>query len=133
MGRKSSARTGGTGSVPLFHATTEYKQWARQRMKAAGLTLEALAQAIKRLDGTLPATSGGLSQFFGKENEIPEPSNTALMPALNQILGAAPPPVCRPDDEYAQLVDALRARLETMTPGERDLVRLHFGLPPRAK
>ena len=102
-------------------------------MRAQGLTLDALAQAIKRLDSTLPATSGGLSQFFGKEDAVPEPSNTALMPALNQMLGAAPPPVCRPDDEHAQLLDAMRARIETMTPAERDLLRLHFGQPPRAK
>ena len=117
----------------MFHATVAYKQWARLRMKELGLTLESLAQALKRIDSTLPASSGGLSQFFGKEDATPEPSNTALLPAFNQIFGIPPPPVCQPDDEISQLLDALRARFETMSQAERDLLRMNFGLPPRAK
>lgn len=117
----------------MFHATVAYKLWARQRRKELGLTLESLAQAIKRIDSTLPATSGGLAQFFGRDEDAPEPSNSALLPAFNQIFGISPPPVCRPDDEVSQLLDALAARLETMTQGERDMLRVGFGLPPRAK
>lgn len=122
------------GSVPLFFATTAYKQWARARMKELGLTLASLASAIKRIDPGLPASSGGLSQFFGTEDEIPEPSNTALMPALNQILGIAPPPVCQPDDEVEQILDLLRVRFSSMSPQERDMLRLQAGaiLPTRS-
>lgn len=131
MARKSAARAGTIGSVPLFHATTAYKQWARKRMKVLGLTLESLAAAIKRVDASLPATSGGLSQFFGSEGETPEPSNTALMPALNQVFGIAPPPVCRPDDDLMQIFDALAARFDVMTPTERDLLRTMAGASGR--
>lgn len=117
----------------MYYATTAYKQWVRKAYKAQGLTLDSLAQAIKRIDPTLPASSGGLAQFFRREDETPEPSNTALMPAINQVLGIAPPPVCRPDDEYVQLVDRLLARLEAMTPQERDMLRLLAGMPPHAR
>jgi hypothetical protein len=65
-----------------------------------------------------------LSDLLGREDEIPPPSNTKLMPAINKTLGIAPPPVCDPSDKLSQLIDRLRDRWARATPHERNIIEV---------
>lgn len=110
------------GSTPQFHATVEYKKWVRAMLDEKGISFAKLAAAIKRHDPSLTASSASVSLFLGREGEEPRPSNTSWMPAINKFLGAAPPPVCDPSDEFEQLVDRLRSRWKKMNARERRML-----------
>ena len=102
-----------------YYATIEYKVWLRKRLAEEEMSLDDLADAIKRLDKTANATSASLSQLLGPAREAPVPTNTTLMPLINRVLGIAPPPICNPDSPIAQLLDRLAARWTQMTERER--------------
>jgi hypothetical protein len=109
---------------PMFHATAGYKLWVRSAMKAKGISLAALAAKIKRYKSDANATSSSLSQFLGREDEAPTPSNTSLMPYINRALGVAPPPVCDPSSPVAQLQDRLAAVWPKLTEKQRRAIEL---------
>lgn len=107
-------------SEPLYHATVSYKLWARRLIanrKPKKWTLAELAEKVTR--NGFPVTDAALSQFLGRADEAPTPSNCAFMPGLNKALGAAPPRHCEPDNPVAQLLDALAARWNVMSPDMR--------------
>jgi hypothetical protein len=110
------------GVVPQYFATTAYKQWARRRWEEKGWSLIELARQIKRINPAANATSGGLSQFFGPKGETPQPSNTTLMPELNKLLGAPPPPVCDPAAPFSQIRDRLEHRWSRLTAREQRIL-----------
>lgn len=122
MGKRKPA---GDGSVPVFHATTAYKQWVRAELARREWSLAEFRDRMKRIG--VSSTTAGLSQFLGREEAIPAPSNTTLMPAMNRVLGVAPPPVCDPSDQYAQLRDRLYERMKRLTPRERAMLEALLG------
>lgn len=124
------AKSRETENVTLtYPATTAYKQWVWKKIRARWpkgaqqafvdeLKRKARAELIEigKLETISTAT---ISDFLGKEGDTPRPSNSALLPAFNKVLGIAPPPVCDPTDELAQLVDRFRMRWSQATPRER--------------
>jgi hypothetical protein len=114
---KTSSPTGVTLTYP---ATTAYKQWVRAQLKARGWTQQRLVDEMKRADRTLTTISTAtITEFLGPEDVTPSPSNSKLLPAINKVFGIAPPPVCNPTDELAQIVDRFRERWGKMTDRER--------------
>jgi hypothetical protein len=120
VAKKSAAKSGSDGSVPLYHATVAYKQWLRVAYKKKYGSLDALADAMQRVDRTISATSGGLSQLLGRADEPEVPSNTHLMPAINKAMGIAPPTICDPEDPLSQLKDRIDSLWRAMTKDERE-------------
>jgi hypothetical protein len=132
---KSSAPGGVTLTYP---ATTAYKQWVWKKIRSGGDSLQWLVDEMKRLakpelvkltdakGRTMYETisTATLSDLLGREDEIPPPSNTKLMPAINKTLGIAPPPVCDPSDKLSQLIDRLRDRWARATPHERNIIEV---------
>jgi hypothetical protein len=120
------------GVTLTYPATTAYKQWVwktiRKRWPKPQGALQALVNELKsKARAELMAigkhetiSTATLSDLLGPEDEIPRDSNSALLPALNKVLGLAPPPVCDPTEELSQLVDRFRARWAEATPRERD-------------
>lgn len=96
-------------------------------MKEKGWSLNDLVDEIKKVDRRANASSGGLSQFLGPEDETPKPSNTTLMPAINKVFGAPPPPVCDPTNPILQLRDGIAARWESLTDTERKMLLVLVG------
>lgn len=112
----------------MYWATTTYKLWVRRRLLETGWSLEEFADRIKQVDRRARASSGGLSQFLGPDHEIPQGSNTTLMPAMNAALGASPPPVCDPESPLAQLFDAIASRWLQMTETEKQVIEAVVGI-----
>lgn len=125
--------------APMFYATTKYKLWVRRRLAEKGRgeagdspvrakpwSLIRLEREIKRIDPAARVSDASLSQFLGREDEIPRPSNTTIMPMLNRVLGAAPPAICDPDDEIAQLRDRIAASWSDLTDRERSVILAMF-------
>ena len=115
-------KTSGNPKKPMFYATPSYKLWMRARMSALGMTLDELARRMRRVDPSITVTTSALSQFRGRLDEEPEPSNTELMPAINKVLGAAPPPICDPTSDAKQIQDRIAARWARMSQRDRDLI-----------
>lgn len=115
----------GDGSGLSYPATTAYKQWVYAELKRREWTFDEFAKRIKRA-GAPSATSSAISQFFfGRQKDESKPmapSNTTLMPFMNKVLGIAPPPVCDPTDELAQLRDRVTSRFAKLSPREQRLV-----------
>lgn len=120
----SMAKTRAVNGVTLtYPATTAYKQWVRAQMKSRGWTQQRLVDEMKRADRSLTTISTAtITDFLGPEETVPVPTNSKLLPAINKVLGLAPPPVCDPSDELAQLVDKFRSRWARMTPRDRRLM-----------
>lgn len=114
--------------TPEFWATVTYKLWVRERFAHTGWSLDEFARRLKDVDRDAKATSGGLSQFIGPKDAIPEASRTSLMPAINKLFGQPPPPVCDPTDPNAVMRDAMLARWPTLTETERKVVATVFGV-----
>ncbi len=111
-----------TPPTPQFYATVKYKEWLRAQLddkEKHNMSLAKLAKAIVKLDASASATSGGLSLFLGSKKNPAGPSNTTLMPMINEVFKIAPPPVCDPSDEMSQLRDRLAARWSEMTEHEQ--------------
>jgi len=119
-GYMAKRKPAGDGATLSYPATTAYKQWVRLELKRRRWSLQVFADRLKRAGAK--TTTSALSQFLGREDETPKPSNTALMPAMNEVLGIAPPPVCDPTDELAQLVDRVRKGFGDLSPREQRLV-----------
>lgn len=113
---------------PMFYATVTYKLWVKEQLAQRGWTLREFAERLIRADRSANATSGGLSQFLGPENEMPEASNTTLMPVINKVLGASPPPVCDPTNPITQIQDRIAAKWQLMTPNEKKIFNALFGI-----
>lgn len=113
---------------PMYYATTRYKLWLRKQIgekkkkDPEGWTLIEIAKKLKRIDPNADATDGSIGLLLGHRDRVPHGSNTTLMPALNKLFRAAPPPVCDPEDPIAQLHDALAARWPELTPRERRIL-----------
>lgn len=120
VAKKSALKSGGEGSVPLYHATVAYKQWLRVAYKKKFGSLDALAAAMEHADKTISATSGGLSQFLGPADEPEVPSNTHLMPAINKAMGIAPPTIYDPEDPLLQLKSRIDSLWRSMSKDERE-------------
>lgn len=107
------------GKKPLYYATVEYKRWVRRRLQEEGWTLKEFATRVTRTG--YKCTDEALWQLLGElgEPEPAPPSNTTLMPGINEVLGAAPPPVCDPDDQLAQLQDMIADRWRRLSPHSR--------------
>ncbi len=106
-----------------YPATTAYKQWIWRHLREIGWVLQDLVDAMKKADKSLGTlTTSTLSQLLGTEGEVPEPSNTTLLPALNKALKLAPPPVCVPEDELAQIRDRFSARWNKLTAREQKVL-----------
>lgn len=98
-------------------------------MDPSGWTLKEIARKLKRIDPRTRATDGSLGLFLGPADEIPVPSNTTLMPALNKLLKIAPPPVCDPDSPLAQIQDRFAAKWKSLTPNERRAIKVLLADP----
>jgi hypothetical protein len=108
--------------TPVFYASVRYKTWVREQLKKQGISLAALAAGILRYQRVKVSTSA-LSQFLGHlTGDVAPASNTELMPGINRTLGAAPPPVCDPTNEIAQLRDRLAARWATLDQDRKDAI-----------
>lgn len=108
-------------TVLSYPATTAYKQWVWEQLRKKKWVLQDLVDAIKRVDRTRTTlTTSTLSQFLGPEDVAPQPSNSTLLPAINKVFGIAPPPVCEPTDEIAQVRDRFMARWNQLNRRERD-------------
>lgn len=120
----SMAKTREVEGITLtYPATTAYKQWVRAQLKARGWTQQRFVDEMKRVDRTLTTISTAtITDFLGAENEVPMPSNSKLLPAMNKVLGIAPPPVCEPNSEIDQLVDRFRSRWARMGSRDRRLI-----------
>jgi hypothetical protein len=121
------------GSTPEYFATVSYKQWVwKEIRKRSGVArgdgagaLQWLVDEMKRRAsrelieiGKLESLqTGTLSMFLGKEEKVLPPSNTTLMPAINKALRIAPPPICDPTDDLAQVRDLFADRWRKMEPG----------------
>lgn len=115
--------------TPVYYASVRYKTWVREQLKEQGISLAALAAGILRHQKVKVSTSA-LSQFLGHlTGDVAPASNTELMPGINRTLGAAPPPICDPTDEIAQLRDRLAARWATMDKGKRAALLALVGDP----
>lgn len=126
MARANSTK----GSTPEYYANVAYKQWVwKEIRKRSGVArgdgagaLQWLVDEMKRRArqelieiGKLDSLqTGTLSMFLGKEDRVLPPSNTTLMPAINKALGIAPPPICDPTDELAQIRDRFTDRWRKM-------------------
>lgn len=95
----------------MFHATIAYKEWVRAEIAKRG-TFDDFVAELARV-GT-DWTSGGLSYFLGSEKKGIVPSNTEHMPAINRVLGIAPPSVCDPSSPLSQLKDRIDAMWRSM-------------------
>jgi hypothetical protein len=111
------------GVTLTYPATTAYKQWVWKKIRERGWVQQDLVNAMKKADKSLTTISTStITDFLGPEDEIPVPSNSKLLPAINKVLGISPPPICDPTDELAQLVDKFRNRWSRATPRERALL-----------
>lgn len=115
------------GSGLSYPATTAYKQWVHAELQRRDWTFEEFATRLKRVGAPATTSSATISQFFfGRlkdETKPMAPSNTTLMPLMNKVLGIAPPPVCDPTSELAQLRDRVVAKYNSLSPREQRLVR----------
>jgi hypothetical protein len=126
-----------------YPASTAYKQWVwkeirrradAERGRGAG-ALQWLVDEMKRRArhelleiGKLETISTAtLSQLLGPEDEVPPPSSSVLLPAINKALGIDPPPVCDPDDEMQQLVERFKRAWARATPRERNVLLAALG------
>jgi hypothetical protein len=116
------------GTPPMFYATVRYKLWVREQMQRRKMTIRALAEKLQRMG--MEVTPAGVHVFLGKEDEMPKASNTALMPALNKIFNAPPPPICDPTDPLEQLKDRIAEHWHRLTDSERKIVYTVFGVEP---
>ncbi len=128
MAKRSAAKTGKDGSVPLFHATTAYKQWIREQLEKRKWSLPRFASELKRAGATISVQ--GIHDVLGPKDEVPEPSNIWWMPAANDVLGIAAPNICNPHDPMSQLRDQFSSRWLNLTKRERNMVLTAFGLEP---
>lgn len=99
---------------PIFFASVRYKLWVREQLATKKISLAALKAGIERHQRGASVSTSALSQFLGRKDEAPTASNTELMPGINRTLDAAPPPICDPTDELAQVRDRMAARWATM-------------------
>lgn len=117
-----------SGVTLTYPATTAYKQWVRAQLKARKWTQQKLVDEMKRIDRSLTTISTAtITDFLGPEEFPPVPSNSKLLPAINRVLGIAPPPVCDPNDDMQQLVERFRARWKRATPTERAVLLAVLG------
>lgn len=125
------------GVTLTYPATTAYKQWVWREIRkrwpkgAQQAFVDELKHrarkelaAIGKFETISTAT---ISDFLGREGATPTPSNSALLPAFNKVLGLAPPPVCDPTDTMTQLVERFRRRWERATPRERAILLAAIG------
>jgi hypothetical protein len=111
------------GPTLTYPATTAYKQWVRKQMQARGWTQQKLVDEMKRVDRSLTTISTAtITDFLGPEGDTPIPSNSKLLPAMNKVFGIAPPPVCDPTDELAQIRDRFSARWAKLTAREQRML-----------
>src|SRR5690348_4312828 len=86
------------GVALMYPATTAYKQWVwaeiRKRANGDG-ALQWLVDEMKRharaeliaIGKYETVSTGTISQLLGPEDEVPTPSSSALLPAINKALG----------------------------------------------
>lgn len=107
-----------------YPATTAYKQWVWAEIRRRKKTLQWLVDEMKKRAraelleiGKFETISNAtLSMLLGPEDVVPPPSNSALLPAINKALGIAPPPVCDPASDLAQVRDLFTARWNAASP-----------------
>jgi hypothetical protein len=118
-----------TKDQPIYWATTVYKLWVREQLKARGWSLAKLAEEMEAADRTITATSGGISQFLGPEGTTPIASNTAWVPAINKVFGRPPPSHYDPTDAVTVIHDLIAERWDKMTEAERRVLQVLLGVP----
>lgn len=120
-----------------YPATTAYKQWVWQELIRRDWTLQDLVDGMKRVDRTLTVSTGTLTQLLGDKPEpghplpVPVPSNSALLPAINRVLGLQPPPICDPYNPLSQIRDAFGARWAQLDENSKRAMLALLGLPER--
>lgn len=114
---------------PMYWATVRYKMWVKERLNDKAWSLREFADRLTAA-GAENATSGGLSQFLGKEADTPAGSNTTLMPYINQVFGVPPPRHHDPSDPTERLRDLFAANWDRITERERHTILVQFGLTP---
>lgn len=124
------------GPTLTYPATTAYKQWVWKEIRRRDKTLQWLVDEMKRVARKELIESGNyetistasLINLLGAEKgAAPTPSNCAFMPALNKALGLAPPPLCDPTDELAQLSDRFRAKWNQLDNASRTAILALLG------
>lgn len=99
----------------------DYKAWVRRRKEEKKISWDAIAAAVEKSDKRISCSSSALTQFaVGKKGETLRPSYTAFMPAINKLLGAAPPTLCDPEDPLSQLKDRIDSMWRSFDSGERE-------------
>jgi hypothetical protein len=132
------AKPRATSSVTLtYPATTAYKQWVWKRIRERWPkgALQAFVDELKRkaraelieLGKLETISTATISDFLGPEGSVPPPTNSALLPAFNKVLGIEPPPVCDPSDEMQQLVERFKRAWSRATPRERSVLLAALG------
>lgn len=95
------------GSEPKYFATKKYKDWVRTEIGNRKWTYKVFAAEVTRRG--MKCTVQALQQFLGKEDEVPVPSNTTLMPGINKALGLPVPKHFDPTTPLSRLHLALDA------------------------
>lgn len=113
--------------MPVFHATTAYKQWLRAELEARQWSFPKFRAELSRRGTNI--TTQAIGDFFGPKDETPTPSNIWWMPAANAAVGIAAPYVCDPTSPIAQLRDQWAARWASLSKKERNTIRTVLGLP----
>jgi hypothetical protein len=114
---------------PMYWATVRYKMWVKEMLSSRGWSLREFAERLTKA-GADNATSGGISQFLGKESDTPIGSNTTLVPYINQVLGIPPPQHHDPTDPLERLRDLFASKWDRLTSKEKDTIAVQFGLTP---
>jgi hypothetical protein len=116
------------GTVPMYYATVRYKLWVREQLAKRRWSQRLFVQKLEETG--VEISPAGIAAFLGKEGEAPRPTNTHLMPAINKVLDAAPPPLCDPIDPLEQIKDRLAERWVKLTPSEKRVLYALFGVEP---
>lgn len=127
--------------VLTYPAGTAYKQWVRKQLDERGWTFQVLVDEMKKRakrelleitdkrGRTMYETisTATISDFLGPEDEVPKPSNSKILPALNKTFGIPPPPICDPTDQHAQIVARFAERWAKMTPQLKAVIMAALG------
>jgi hypothetical protein len=128
--RAMAKKKGPEDKAPSFPATPAYKQWVWEEIRRRKWTQQKLIDEMKKADRSLTKgaltetiTTGWLTQFLGPEDaERRYHTNSELLPAINKALEIAPPPVCDPSSQLAQVRDLFVSVWGKLTPLEQQMI-----------
>lgn len=103
---------------PMFYATVRWKEAVRREMAAKKIKRKVVADAAG-------VTGEAITQLLGPEDgNVAAPSNTEHMPAINKVVGFAPPPICDPDDPLAEIKALLDAARDSLSPNTLEAIKM---------